>query len=149
MVRVKSPQDLGAAILLFGIGVGAIWFGREYETGTAGAMGPGYMPMLLSGGLIIFSGLIGFRALTIEGPPLSPTRWRPLILILLSILCFALLIRTAGLLATAFVVPAVAAAASSESRRLQTIALCAFLAVFCVLVFVYGLGQAIPVFGGE
>jgi len=149
MVRVRSPQDLGTAILLFVIGVGGIWFGREYEMGTAGEMGPGYMPMLLSGGLIVFAGVIAFRAMTIDGPPLSPTRWRALVLILFSILCFAILIRTAGLLVTAFVVPIVAAAASSESRRLEAVALSAFLAVFCVLVFVYGLGQAIPVFGGD
>ena len=137
--------------MLFGIGVGAIWFWAvSMRLGTAGAMGPGYMPMLLSGGLIIFSGLIGFRALTIEGPPLSPTRWRPLILILLSILCFALLIRTAGLLGDG-----VRRAGGGGSGYRPSCGGCkpsrsgAFLAVFCVLVFVYGLGQAIPVFGGE
>jgi len=149
MVRVKSPQDLGAAVLLLVIGVGGLWFGREYEAGTAAAMGPGYMPMLLSLALIFFAAVIAFRAVTINGPALTPTAWRPLILVLASILCFALLIRTVGLLATAFVVPIVAAAASPESRRWETLILSAFLSVFCVLVFVYGLGQAIPVFGGD
>ena len=149
MVRVKSPQDLGAAITLFVIGAGGVWFGREYDVGTVSTMGPGYMPMLLSYSLIVFAAIIGFRAVRIEGPPLTPTRWRPIILILLSIVCFAVLIRTAGLLITAFVVPVVAATATSESKRLETLALSAFLAMFCVLVFVYGLGQALPVIGGD
>lgn len=149
MVRIRSPQDLGAAILLLAIGIGGLWFGREYDIGTVAAMGPGYMPMLLSFALIAFAAIIGFRALTLDGPPLTPTGWRALTLVLLSILCFALLIRTAGLLVAAFVVPVVAAAASPESRRWETLFLSAFLSVFCVLVFVYGLGQAIPVFGGD
>ena len=149
MVRIRSPQDLGAAITLFLIGVGGWWFGREYDLGTISAMGPGYMPMLLSVALIFFSLVIGIRAFVIEGPPMARPLWRPVILILASIALFALLIRMVGLLPTTFIVTVVAAAASAESRRIETLALAVGLAIFCVLVFIYGLGQSMSVIGAE
>src|SRR5262249_62006031 len=75
MLRIKSPQDFGAAIILIVIGLAGLWFGREYELGTISQMGPGYMPRLLSIGLLLFGGVIGARALTVAGPP-RPTRPR-------------------------------------------------------------------------
>jgi hypothetical protein len=149
MVSIKSPQDLGAAITFFVIGVGGLWFGQEYDVGTMSAMGPGYMPMLLSYSLIVFGIGTGFSSLRYEGPAIATVRWRPVILILLSILLFALIIRTAGLLVTVSAVTVIAAVASTESKWLETIALAVFLSVFCVLVFIYGLGQAIPIIGGD
>ena len=79
---------------------------------------------------------------------MSPTHWRPILLILLSILMFALLIRTTGLLITSFAVSVVAALASFESRWKETMVLATVLAIFCVAVFIYGLGQSIAVIGG-
>ena len=48
MVRVKSPQELGAAVVFLVIGLAGIYFGRELVFGTASRMGPGYFPTLLS-----------------------------------------------------------------------------------------------------
>ena len=149
MVRIRSPQDLGAAVTFFVIGLTGFWFGWEYDTGTVSAMGPGYLPLVLSYALMFFGLVIGVRALTFEGPPVATIRWRSVVLILLSILTFALLIRRAGLAVTVVAVAAVAALASAESKWRETIALALFLAVFSVLVFVYGLGQAISVFWGD
>jgi putative tricarboxylic transport membrane protein len=69
-VRIKSPQDAGAAVLLMVIGLGGLWFGRDYELGSVSQMGPGYMPMLLSIGLLIFGAVIALRAVTVDGPPI-------------------------------------------------------------------------------
>ena len=69
MARIKSPQDLGAAIILGLLGIGGLYFGREYDVGTASAMGPGYMPVMLSGGLILFGIIVGIRSLSTAGSP--------------------------------------------------------------------------------
>lgn len=49
MVRIKSPQDFGAAIVFILIGLAGIYFGWDLRTGTAARMGPGYFPLVLSG----------------------------------------------------------------------------------------------------
>jgi Tripartite tricarboxylate transporter TctB family len=146
-LRIKSPQDAGAAIILIAIGLAGLWFGRDYDIGNMSRMGPGYMPMLLSIGLLVFGAVIGLRSVTIDGPPIEPGRWHPSLLILVAVLLFALLIDRAGLALTTFVVAMVCACASADVKWKQTVALGMTLAFFCVVVFVYGLRQPIPVFG--
>ena len=145
--RIKSPQDLGAAVMLLLFGVAGLWFGREYPVGISSHMGPGYMPRALSWGLIIFGGIVGIRSVRLRGPAIEPIVLRANILILVAIICFALLIRSAGLAAATFVVTALSAFASKEFRWKETIVLGVLLAILCVLVFVYALRQSIPVFG--
>jgi hypothetical protein len=139
--------------MLLLIGMAGLWFGRGYEVGTSSHMGPGYMPMALSWGLIIFGFVIGLRAVSLRaarlrGSAIEPIVWRTNVLILGAIICFAFLIRSAGLAASTFVVTALSAFAAKEFRWKETIALGISLAILCVLVFIYALRQAIPVFGG-
>jgi Tripartite tricarboxylate transporter TctB family len=146
-VRIKSQQDAGAAILLIVIGIGGLWFGREYERGSVSQMGPGYMPMLLSVGLVIFGAIIALRAVTVDGPPIERGLWYPSALILLTVVLFAFLIETAGLAPATFTVAVLSAFASPQVKWKEALALGVGLAIFCVLVFVYGLRQPIPIFG--
>jgi hypothetical protein len=147
MLRFKSPQDIGAGATFVLIGLAGLWFGREYELGTVSRMGPGYMPMLLSVGLILFGLIVGLRGVTVPGPPVERGRWRPTLMILAAILVFALLIESAGLVAATVGVVVLSAFASSEANWKETAALALFLVVFCVAVFVYALKQPLPVFG--
>jgi hypothetical protein len=146
MFRIKSPQDLGAALMLVAIGAGGIWFGRELAVGTAARMGPGYMPMLVSGTLIVFGIVLGLRAVTLDGPRIEPGRWRAVVLVLAAILVFAALISTAGLAAATFVTAVLGAFASVETRWAEAVVLGICLAVLCVVLFVYALQQPIPIF---
>jgi hypothetical protein len=148
MLRIKSPRDVGAAATFILIGVAGLWFGRQYDLGTASQMGPGYMPMLLSIGLILFGMVVGLRALAMQGPAFERIRWRSALLILAAILAFALLIETAGLLVATFAVVILAACASGETSWKETIGLAFCLAIFCVVVFVFALKQPIPVLWG-
>jgi hypothetical protein len=145
MLHIKSPQDLGTALVLVAIGGGGFWFGRELDVGSAAHMGPGYMPMLLSGSIVLFGLVIGLRAVTIAGPAIAPGRWRPVILVLGAILTFAALISTAGLAITTFVTAALGAFASVEARWWEALGLAVFLAALCVLLFVLALNQPIPI----
>jgi putative tricarboxylic transport membrane protein len=140
---------LGASVLLLVIGLAGLWFGREYEVGIASRMGPGYIPMVLSWGLIFFGVVVGLRAVKFRGPAIEPIVWRTNTLILGAIICFALLIRSTGLAVTIFVVTALSAFASREFKWKETIALAVFLAILCVLVFIYALHQSIPVIGSS
>jgi putative tricarboxylic transport membrane protein len=146
-LRIKSPQDVGAAIILTAIGLAGLWFGRDYDIGSVSQMGPGYMPMLLSIGLLVFGAVIGLRSVTIDGPPIATGRWYPSVMVLVALLMFAGLIERAGLGPTTFIVALICAFATSDVKWKQAVALAVTLALFCVVVFVYGLRQPIPAFG--
>ena len=150
MIRIKKPQDVGAALLFILLGAVGLWYGRTYNYGSLARMGPGFFPITLSWLLIIFGVVIGAMACAFkEGPKIERTNWCGLLLIVAGIAIFASLINSAGLALTAFAVPMVASFATTEARRKETLVLSVLLSIACVLVFVYGLRQPIPVFFGE
>jgi len=149
MVRVKSPQDIGAGVVFLLIGGAGIYFGSDLTFGTAGRMGPGYFPMLLSGLIIVVGLAVGFQGLTIEGPPIDPVQLRPISFIIAAILIFGFLIERIGLALTAILLTIFAAYARPEVKLSETILLGVGLAMFTVVVFVYVLGQALPAWWGR
>ncbi len=149
MARIKNSEDFGSALLFAVIGCAGLWFGREYEVGTASDMGSGYLPNVLSGCLIVFGVILGFRSLKVPGPKIEPVVWRGVIFTLGSILAYAFLIQSAGLAPAIFAVTALAAMASRESKWKETFAMSLGMAVFCVLIFIYALRQSMTVFGAS
>ncbi len=145
MLRIKSPQDLGAAIVLAIIGFGGLWFGRDLDVGRFEDMGPGYLPIVLSWSLLGFAAIVLLRALTIQGPPIEKVAPRAVLLVIAATVLFALMIDTAGFASTVFAVTVVAAFGSREVKPKEVVALGVALAVFSVLVFVYALRQPLPI----
>jgi hypothetical protein len=149
MVRVKSPQDLGAGLVFVAIGVAGLYFGRELAFGSSARMGPGYFPTLLSALIIAIGLIVGFKGVTVEGPPIEPVPLRPITFIIAAILIFGFLIDSVGLALTAIVLTVFAAYARREVNLTETILLGVGLALFTVIVFVYVLGQALPAWWGR
>jgi putative tricarboxylic transport membrane protein len=149
MLRVKSPQDLGAGLVFLTIGVGGLYFGRELAFGTSGRMGPGYFPVLLSVLIIAVGLVVGFKGLTIEGPPVEKVQLRPISFIVAAILIFGFLIESIGLALTAILLTVFAAYARPGVNLRETALLGVGLALFTVVVFVYVLGQALPAWWGR
>ena len=149
MIRIKSPQDLGAAVLFFVFGTGGLWFGQVYSVGTTARIGPGYVPALMSWGLIVLGVILALRSLAIEGPKIEPGAWRPRLLILVSILAFAVLIEKVGLAVTGAITVIVAGFAAREVRRTEVVILAVVFSALCVALFVYALKQPLPIWGGR
>ncbi len=145
MLRVKSPQDLGAAIVFIVIGLAGLYFGKTLTFGTASQMGPGFFPTWLNLAILIIGVAIGVKALAVAGPAVERFHVRPILLIVAAIAVFAILINTAGLAVAALLMTIFAAYARRGVRLTETILLAVGLAVFSVVVFVYVLGQAVPV----
>jgi len=145
MIRVKNPQDFWAGLLFLIVGCLALWFGRNYVFGTATRMGPGYMPTVLSWAMVLIGAFLSLRALTLEGPPIEPSLIRPQLFILLAIVAFGLLIERVGLAPAIIVVTVIAALATREMRWRETIAVAVGLAVLCVGLFIYLLGQPLTI----
>ena len=149
MVRVKSPQDLGAGLVFLTIGIAGLYFGNDLAFGSSARMGPGYFPILLSGLIIVVGLVVGFQGLTVEGPPIEKVQLRPIAFIIAAILIFGLLIESIGLAFTAILLTIFAAYARPEVKLSETILLGVSLALFTVVVFVYVLGQALPAWWGR
>jgi uncharacterized membrane protein YidH (DUF202 family) len=149
MFRIKSPQDVGAAAVLVGVGLAGIYFGRDLALGSAARMGPGYFPVILSWIIVGIGLVVGFKGLTIEGPRIEPIQLRPILVIVAAILAFGFLIDRIGLALTAALLTVLAAFARRDVNLWETLLLAATLALFSVALFVYGLSQPFPAWWGR
>lgn len=144
---VRNPKDFWAGVLFFAVGVGAtaIVLVSDYELGSARKMGPGYFPIWIAGGLIATGLLLAAKSMVTSGPPLRNWALKPLILISLAILLFAVLVNVAGLLPAIFLLVLMSTLASVRFHVKWALPLAAGLAVVSVLVFVKGLGLPVPI----
>jgi len=149
MIRVKSPQDLGAGLVFIAIGAAGIFFGRDLTYGSAARMGPGYFPTILSYVIIAIGLVIALRGFSLEGPSIERIPLRPISLVVISILAFGFLIEVIGLALTTIVLTFIASAARKEVSWKETAILSVILAAMCVVVFVYGLSQPMPAWWGR
>ena len=149
MLRVRSPQDLGAGLVFVFIGAAGVYFGQDLTFGTASRMGPGYFPILLSWLIILLGLVVGLRGLTIEGPPVEPIQVRPIVFVIAAILMFGYLLDAIGLALTTIALTLVAAYARRDASLKETLLLGGSLAVFAVVVFVYALSQPLPAWWGQ
>ena len=149
MVRVRSPQDLGAAIVFILFGLAGFYFGWDLRLGTAARMGPGYFPMLLSGCIVLIGVVVGVRALVLDGPSVERFQIRPLTLLVVAALIFGYLIEEIGLAIAGTLMILVASYAGREARLKESVILALVLTAFSIVVFVWALGQSLPVWTGR
>jgi Tripartite tricarboxylate transporter TctB family len=149
MFRIKSPQDVGAAVVFMTIGLAGVYFGSDLAVGSAARMGPGFFPVILSWTIFAIGVVVGFKALTVEGPGIEPVQLRPMLVIIAAILLFGYLVETLGLAITAALLTVLAAYARRGVSLPETLLLAGGLAIFSVVLFVYGLSQPFPAWWGR
>ncbi len=146
--QVLQKKDFWAGVLYIAFGTIAFWIGRDYPMGTAGRMGAGYFPAVLS---VVLTG-IGLmsvaRSFAQDGEAVGAIAWKPLGLVVGATILFGILLQTAGLM-VALVALVLASAVASQHFRLDLKALAGLvlLVAFCALVFVKGLGVPLPLVG--
>ena len=150
MVEEREPPparraDLWAGLLFAGIGAVALWTGADYALGVASRIGPGYVPRLLG---ILMAGLGTFlvvrSAWTRESID-TTVAWRPVTLVLGSVVAFALVFEASGLVPAILVSVGVANYAMAENRWMTAVVLGALLAFFAWALFVKALSLPLPV----
>jgi len=149
MLRIRSPQDFGAAVVFVAIGLAGAYFGRDLALGSAGRMGPGYFPAILSWAIVGVGVVVGLKSLALEGPRIEPVQFRPLLVIIAAILLFGFLIGAVGLAISAVLLTVLAAYARREASLWEALALGIGLSAFAVIVFVYALSQPLPAWWGR
>ena len=146
-MQICSIKDLLAGLIYIFIGASAILIAREYNMGTAFKMGPAYFPTVLSVLLIAVGSISVIRAFIVQGTPIGAISIKGLLLVSASIVVFGLLVHGAGLAIALPLLLFISAAASVKFRWQTTLVIALGLTLFCVLVFVKGLGVPLPVIG--
>ena len=108
---------------------------------------PAYFPTVLGALLILIGAISVIRAFIVPGTPIGAFAFKPLVMVVGSTLVFGLIVRGAGLAIALPVFVLVSAYASVHFRWGPSLALAAGLTLFCVLVFLKGLGVPLPTLG--
>jgi len=146
-VKIKSEKDFWSGMMFLVAGLGFAWGATEYSFGSSARPGPGYFPLGL--GLILASlgAIILFKALTIEtddGDPVGGIAWKPLLVIVGSMVMAGLLLPRLGLFITLPLLVIMSAMAGDEFRWKEALINAVVLTVFSWAVFIWGLALIIP-----
>jgi hypothetical protein len=141
-------KDFLSGLMFIGFGLAALYFGQKLALGTTVRMGPGYVPRMLSLIMMGLGLLICVVALVAGGEPMERPKWKPITLVTIGILCFALLFERAGLLPALIVLVTIASLAGEEFKLKEVIGNMIVLSILCTLVFKVGLGMNITILRG-
>lgn len=154
-MKIKSQKDFWSGLMFLVVGIGFAWGATEYSFGSSARPGPGYFPFGLGILLIILGGAVLFKALTIEsegGDPIGGVAWKPLLIIVASVVLFGAMLPRLGLAITLPVLIVFSAMAGDEFRWRGAVLSAAVLTVGSWFIFVWGLNLVLPVwptiFGG-
>ncbi len=134
--------------MLIAIGAAAMVIARGYPMGTALRMGPGYFPTALGAVLCLFGLYLVVRGVRTSEMIEGDWSLRALVVLPLSLILFGVLIDRAGFIPALIVLIIGSAAARQEFRLGEVVLLAIVLTLFCVAVFIWGLGLPYPLFAG-
>ena len=150
MLRRKNVLTGLMFIIIAAIG---LWASRNYPVGTALRMSTGYVPRLLCWLLMGLGLLVLVQGALERDPPELPgerspddgwiAQLRPVAVVTLGLIAFALTLETLGLVLSIFVLVTIASFASRELKWWETFAAAAGLSVLTWAIFILGLGLPI------
>jgi len=145
MPLIRSPKDFYAGLLFMAIGLADLVIVRSYPLGTSSRMGPGYFPRILGILLLGLGTLLSLRGFRSGGEAMSRWHWRPLTIVLLSVLVWGLTAQGLGLVVASLALVFMSSVASDEFRWREAVLSGAIQAAAMAALFIYGLGVPLPV----
>jgi len=145
MAAIRHPKDFWSGVLFITIGTAAIVLGSRYNVGTAARMGPGYFPRVLGILLILLGAVLALRGLRLNGSPIPQWKWRPIVIVLGSVVLFGQIVQTVGLAISTVILIVLASTASHEFRWKESIVVALLLSALSVGVFIVGLKLQLPI----
>lgn len=146
-MKIKSQKDFWSGLMFIAVGLGFSIGALNYSFGSSARPGPGYFPFGLGILLAILGAMTLFESLTIEtddGEPVGAIAWKPLLIIMGSIVLFGLLLPWAGMIIALPALVIVSALAGDEFHWGEAILNAAILTAGSWLVFIWGLNLTIP-----
>jgi hypothetical protein len=131
--------------MFIAFGLMALHFGAKLQLGTPVRMGPGYVPHMLAYILLALGGIISVVALVSPGEQAEAPKWKPITLVTIGIVCFALLFERTGLIPALIALVVIASLGGDEFKIGEVAGNIVVLTVLCVFVFWIGLRMNISI----
>ena len=147
MSRLLS-KDFLSGVMFIAFGLVALYFGRNLQMGTTVRMGPGYVPHMLAYIMMSLGGILTVVSLVTQGEPTEAPKWKPITMVTVGIICFALLFESAGLIPALVVLILIASLGGDEFKITEVILNMVVLSILCIIVFKVGLSMNISVIRG-
>ena len=141
-------KDFLSGVMFIAFGLTALWFGRNLALGTSVRMGPGYVPHMLAYILMVLGLIISAVALYAGGEQVEAPKWRPITMVTIGIVVFALLFETTGMFPSLVALVLIASLGGDEFKLWEVIGNVIVLTILCILVFKIGLSMNISVING-
>lgn len=146
-MKIKSQQDFWSGLIFVVVGVAFAFGSTNYSFGSSARPGAAYFPFGLGVLLAILGGMVLFKALTIEsdgGDPIGVIAWKPLLVIVASIVVFGLLLPRIGMALTLPILVTMSALAGDEFHWKDALLNSVILTVGSWVIFIWGLKLVIP-----
>jgi len=144
---IRSSKDFCTGLIYIFFGISAILVARDYSMGTGVKMGPAYFPTILGGVLSTTGAIAVIRSFIVSGTPIGAFTFKGFALVSVSVLIFGFIVRGDGLAVALPLLVIISASASTRFRWRPTLLIAAGLTIFCILVFLKGLGIPLPAIG--
>ncbi|BAL95511.1 tripartite tricarboxylate transporter TctB family protein [Rubrivivax gelatinosus] len=146
-MKIKSQKDFWSGLMFVAVGAGFAWGAQEYSFGSAARPGPGYFPFGLGILLAILGAMVLFKSLTLateDGDPIGPWAFKPLTIIVGSVVVFGLALPHLGLFIALPLLVFIAAAAGDEFHWKDALINAIVLTAGSWAIFIKGLSLTIP-----
>ena len=145
---IRAPKDFWAGVMFLAFAAVTIVTANGYSMGRGGRMGPGYFPAMLGWALAFLGVVLVIRALVAKGESIEPFKLRPLLVLVASVLIFAVAIQPLGLVISLVGTTFLSAFATPEARWREAAALSLALTGLVSLIFVFALRLPLPIWPG-
>jgi hypothetical protein len=145
---MNTRDTYGGAALVGFAGAYALAAGSLSMRSSLG-IGPGLFPMVLAGILALIGVVVLVQGILSRegGQTGAPVPWRGIALIVAAPVVFGFAIEPLGLIPGLFASIFLAALANRGTTLLGAAGISAFMVVFCIMLFKWGLGLPLPLFG--
>jgi len=146
-LKIKSQRDFWSGLMFIVVGIVFAIGATNYSMGTSARPGAGYFPLILSVIMAILGAIVLFKSLTIEtegGDPVGSIAWRPLLVIIASIVVFGLALPRLGMFLTIPLLILMVSNAGDDFSWKGVIGSCIVLTAGSWVIFIWGLNLTIP-----
>ena len=147
-MKIKSQKDFWSGLMFIAVGLAFAWGATNYSFGSSARPGPGYFPFGLGILLAVLGGLVLFSAMTIEtedGDPVGAFAFKPLVIVMLSVVVFGFLLPRLGMLISLPLLIVMVSTAGDEFHWKDAVISVVVLTLGSWLIFIKGLNLVIPV----
>jgi putative tricarboxylic transport membrane protein len=139
-----GPREYFGGAALVAVAIFAYIAARDLGQMRGFAFGPGTAPRMFAYVLGALGLAVAGTGVTTKGPPIERFHLRGPFFITLSVVVFALTVRSFGLALSSFLSICAAAGATPEARIIETVICGVVLTAFCCLLFPYALNLPMP-----